>query len=66
MSDDVPPIDPNETLLRRIPVTPGFFDPAKAPPVQAGAFRPNEGDTDGISIYRERMISPSELVAATK
>jgi hypothetical protein len=65
MSDDAPPIDPDEFLLRRIPITGGYFDPKKAPPVQSGAFRPNRGDTDGISIYRERLLSASELVAKT-
>ncbi len=65
MSDATLPIDPDETILRRIPVTPGYFDPEKAPPVQAGAFRPNKGDTDGISFYRERQLSAYELVAAT-
>lgn len=66
MSDDVPPIDPDEFLLRRIPITGGYFDPKKSPPVQPGAFRPNSGDTDGISIYRERLISAFELVTKTK
>src|SRR5262249_23609773 len=66
MSDDAPPIDPDEVLLRRIPITGGYFDPKKSPPVQPGAFRPNAGDTDGISIYRERLLSALKLVASTK
>ena len=66
MSDVAPPIDPEEFLLRRIPITGGYFDPKKSPPVQPGAFRPNAGDTDGISIYRERLLSASELVARSK
>lgn len=66
MSDDAPPIDPDEFLLRRIPITGGYFDTKKSPPVQPGAFRPNAGDTDGISFYRERLLSPSELVARSK
>jgi hypothetical protein len=65
MSDAAPPIDPDEFLLRRIPVQKGYYDPEKAPPVEAGAFRPNPNDIDGISIYRERLLSVSALVAGT-
>jgi hypothetical protein len=65
MNSDPAPIDPDEPILRRIPVTPGFYDRAKAPPVQAGAFRPNPNDNDGISFYRERELPVSELVRRT-
>jgi hypothetical protein len=66
MSEAAHPIDPDEPIMRRIPIVPGYFDPAKAPPVQAGAFRPNPDDLDGISFFRERELSVSELVAGTK
>jgi hypothetical protein len=65
MSRTPAPIDPDEPILRRIPVTPGYFDPIKAPPVQAGAFRPSSTDDDGLSFYRERELSVSELIAGT-
>lgn len=59
-------IDPDEPILRRVANCPGFYDRQKAPPVGRGAFTPNSSDTDGLSFYLERFISPSELVAATK
>ena len=65
MSDDAPPIDPDEPLLRRIFIGQGHFDPEKSPSVQAGAFTPNPTDTDGISIYRERLSSASVVVNDT-
>jgi hypothetical protein len=65
MSEAARPIDPDEPILRRIPIVPGYFDPAKAPPVQAGAFRPHPNDHDGLSFYRERELSVAELVAKT-
>ena len=58
------PIDPDEPILRRIPVKQGYYDPRKVPPVEAGSFRPNSNDTDGLSFYLEREISAQDLAAS--
>jgi hypothetical protein len=65
MSGEAPLIDPDEPILRRIARSPGYYNPQKAPPVESGAFRPNKNDTEGLSVYLERDVSPAELVAAT-
>jgi hypothetical protein len=62
MSEELPPIEPGERLLRRIPIVPGAYDPQLPQPVTVGAFSPNPRDTNGLSLYRERFVSPVELV----
>lgn len=57
---------PNETVLRRIPVVPGQFNPEKKPPVGKGAFIPNANDTDGLSFFLECETSAYKLIAAAK
>jgi hypothetical protein len=66
MSVGAAPIDPDEPILRRIPINPGYYSPTKAPPVERGAFVPRPIDVDGLSFYLEREISPAELVAAVQ
>lgn len=64
MSEDGTSIGPDEPILRRIIKSPGYYDPIKAPPVEAGAFRPNDKDVDGLSFYLERKLSVSALIEA--
>lgn len=67
MTPDVaadPPIEPGEAVLRRISST--FYNSNLPVPVVRPAFAPNENDEDGISLYREQMISIAELVRAGK
>jgi len=61
MPDDLPPIDPTEWILRRIPNRPDYYDPALQIPVTPLSFRPNRQDSDGLSFYRERFLSPIQL-----
>ena len=63
MSQDGP-VDPSESILRRIPCrTLDSYNPALAIPVTPFAFRPNNQDTNGISLYRERLVSPQRLAS---
>jgi hypothetical protein len=62
MCEDLPPIEPGERLLRKIPIGPGTYDPQLPQPLSAGAFSPHPRDIDGLSFFRERFISPTELV----
>ena len=64
MTTEVPPVDPEETILRRIYIGPGsgYFNSANTPPVERGAFLPNSSDVDGISLYIERLTSAGDLV----
>ena len=55
------PVDPGESILRRIPRTLDYYDPSLPVPVLAFAFRPNQRDTEGISLYRELFVSPERV-----
>lgn len=62
MTTEVPQVDREEIILRRIYIGPGYFNPASTPPVERGAFLPNSWDVDGISLYIERLTSAGDLV----
>jgi hypothetical protein len=51
---DVEPISNDEILFRRIPVSTGWYDPSRTPPLEPEAFRPNRNDLTGISFSREK------------
>ncbi len=59
---EIPPLDPAESLYRRVQEK--DFDPAKSPYPEHLAFRPNEHDTDGISLFRERMTEAKGIALA--
>jgi hypothetical protein len=58
------PVDPGESILRRILRNSDSYDPSLPLPVSAFAFRPNQQDTDGISLFRE-LLSSADRVAAS-
>jgi hypothetical protein len=55
------PIDENEYVLRRIHKN--NCDTRLPIPIQEVAFKPTESDVDGISVYREKYVSPAEVAA---
>ncbi len=59
---DADPVADDEFLLRR--VHRAFFNPALGMPVQPEAFRPTDGDTDGLSVHRERFVTAADSLAA--
>jgi hypothetical protein len=54
MSEELEPLGELEFVLRR--VHKNHFDPRLANPIQRVAFRPNEGDDTGLSVYRARFV----------
>lgn len=58
MTTEADPLDDGEFVLRR--VHQAFFNPALELPVQPEAFRPTDGDADGLSVHRERFVSPAD------
>lgn len=60
--DTIEPIDDGEILFRRIPVSTGWYQPDKQPPLEPEAFRPNRFDDTGISVSREKY-TPLEQAA---
>ena len=58
MEEPPPPIEPDEIVLRRVPLVAGACDLSLPQPISRGAFKPSERDLDGLSFYRERFVSP--------
>lgn len=52
---DIPPIDPDEVLLRRFSSKQNWFDPQTSQPPHPAAFGPMKQDTDGLSVIRARI-----------
>jgi hypothetical protein len=55
--DTIELVDDGEMLYRRIPVSTGWYQPDKQPPLEPEAFRPTRSDTTGISVSREKYNS---------
>ncbi len=55
------PVGAEEHVLRRIHRN--DIDAALPVPIRRWAFQPREDDTDGLSVYRERIISAAEVAA---
>jgi hypothetical protein len=54
-------VEPTEFLLRRIPKNVEYCNSKLNPAITPLAFRPNNNDTDGISLFREREVSRADL-----
>lgn len=66
MSDGLEPITGDEILYRRIPANPdppGWYDPDGSDRPSPYAFRANEKDTDGISLYRGKYATAGQVCA---
>lgn len=62
MSQDATPPGPGEAFLRRIPISAGYYNPARTPPIEKGAFTPTRDDDDGLSFFLE-TATPAEVLA---
>ena len=63
IGDGSEPIADDEIVYRRVSDTSGWYDPNSDRPVAWAAFRPNEKDLDGISVWRAKYKSPAEVAA---
>jgi hypothetical protein len=66
MSQGSAVVDPGESILRRIPRIPDYYNPTLPIPILALAFRPNKQDTEGISFYREFFLSVDRLAGSAR
>jgi hypothetical protein len=58
------PIDDEELLYRRIPVSQNWYDPASTLPPSPKAFKPHRtNDASGLSLYRARFKTAQEVAA---
>lgn len=60
MSEDQGLVEEHESILRRIHKT--YYDANLNTPIQPEAFRPTERDADGLSVFREKFVTPAELL----
>jgi hypothetical protein len=56
--DEREPVDTEEHVYRRI-----HRDHYQPPAVLVLAFRPNQNDATGISVFRERFVKPADILA---
>lgn len=54
------PIEDDEVLYRRVPVSQDWYDPQSDPSLAADAFKPGRHDTTGISVSRAKYKSLEE------
>src|SRR5262245_62167982 len=55
MSEELEPVGDQEFILRRVHKS--HYRDGLPTPIQRVAFRPNENDTTGLSVYRARFVS---------
>jgi hypothetical protein len=60
---EIETIGDDEYIYRRIPVSAGWYDPAKAPVPSPEAFRPLKQDVSGLSAVRARFVKTIEDAA---
>jgi hypothetical protein len=53
----IEPIDDAEILYRRVPVSTGWYQPDRQPPLEPEAFRSTRFDRTGISVSRKKYTS---------
>ncbi len=59
-----PSISPDEWILRRIHIN--HYDPHRPIPIDAASFRPSPQDQDGLSFFRERLISAEQVARSAR
>lgn len=59
--DQDEPVAPDEYILRRILNNKDYINLDLPIPVQRAAVGPTKRDTDGLSVYREKFVSPREV-----
>jgi hypothetical protein len=60
LPDETEPITDDELLYRRIPAALNLYDPHAKPHLLPDAFRPNQNDVTGLSVYRAKFKSVEE------
>jgi hypothetical protein len=61
LPDDSEPIDDDELLYRRVPAALNLYDPHAEPHLLPDAFRPNQNDVTGLSVYRAKYKTIEEV-----
>src|SRR5690349_16137699 len=61
MDEERLPVADDEFVLRRIHRN--YYQADLPMPVTVAAFRPNENDTTGLSVFRDRCVQPADVLA---
>jgi len=61
MNDQHEPVADDEYVYRRVPAA--FYLPTLPVPVQFPAFRPNQKDATGLSVFRAKFVKPADTLA---
>ena len=61
MGEGTEPIEDDEELYRRIPVSMNWYDPELDAPPSPKAFRPREPEIGGLSVSRAKYKTPQEV-----
>lgn len=61
MGEGGTPITDDELLYRRIPIQPGYYDAGVSPKPSRLAFRPGRHDRTGLSLYRAKHKTATEV-----
>lgn len=62
MDDENQPVEDDEGVYRRIHRM--YYQLGLPIPIQPASFRPNENDTTGISVFRERFGEPADTLSS--
>src|SRR6478609_9156755 len=60
--DGTEPVEDDETLFRRVPVNPKYYNPEIDPLPTPLAFRPREDDKTGLSVSRAKYTTMFDVV----
>jgi hypothetical protein len=58
--DQNDPVEDDEVVYRRIHRS--FYDAAISPPIRSEAFRPNNNDNTGLSVFRAHFVQPFDTL----
>ena len=63
--DGSEPLADDEIVFRRVTEKSGWYKPESGRPLAWLAFRPNQNDVDGLSVWREKYYKTAKQAAAT-
>jgi hypothetical protein len=59
--DEHQPVEESEFVYRRIPRI--YYQAGLPIPIHPAAFRPNQSDTTGLSVFRAAFVQPADILA---
>lgn len=60
-ADGNDPVADDELVMRRVSTASMWYDPQASPPLNWLAFKPNQNDTNGVSVWRGKYLTPDDV-----